>query len=48
MNGRVENELNQLFSIWDNKLCPGAQILIRQHGKTIYENCFGYGNIEHQ
>lgn len=48
MNGRVENELNQLFSIWDNKLCPGAQILIRQHGKTIYENCFGYGNIEHK
>ena len=27
---------------------PGSQVLIRQHGETVYEKCFGYGNLENQ
>ena len=23
-------------------------MLIRQHGETVYEKCFGYGNLENQ
>ena len=42
----MTEQLDQLFRMWDRGLCPGAQVLIRQHGKTLYEKCFGYGNLE--
>lgn len=48
MNSNKNVQLDQLFSLWNNGLCPGAQVLIRQHGKTLYEKCFGYGNLENQ
>ena len=44
MNSNMTEQLDQLFRMWDRGLCPGAQVLIRQHGKTLYEKCFGYGN----
>ena len=44
MNTNVSKQLDDLFRVWDNGLCPGAQVLIRQHGETVYEKCFGYGN----
>lgn len=47
MNDKITEELEKLFTIWDSGLCPGAQVLIRQHGKTLFEKCFGYGNLEH-
>ena len=48
MNTNVNKQLDDLFRVWDNGLCPGAQVLIRQHGETVYEKCFGYGNLENQ
>lgn len=48
MNTNVSKQLDDLFRVWDNGLCPGAQVLIRQHGETVYEKCFGYGNLENQ
>ena len=44
----MTEQLDQLFRMWDRGLCPGAQVLIRQHGKTLYEKCFGYGNLENK
>lgn len=43
MNSNMTEQLDQLFRMWDRGLCPGAQVLIRQHGKTLYEKCFGHG-----
>ena len=37
MNSNMTEQLDQLFRMWDRGLCPGAQVLIRQHGKTLYE-----------
>lgn len=48
MNTTITKQLDDLFRVWDNGLCPGAQVLIRQHGETVYEKCFGYGNLENQ
>ena len=48
MNSNMTEQLDQLFRMWDRCLCPGAQVLIRQHGKTLYEKCFGYGNLENK
>ena len=48
MNTNVNKQLDDLFRVWGNGLCPGAQVLIRQHGETVYEKCFGYGNLENQ
>lgn len=41
-------KVDALFQLWQQGLCPGGQILVRQKGKVIYENCFGYANLEHQ
>ncbi|WP_337424936.1 hypothetical protein [Alitiscatomonas sp.] len=46
MNTNVSKQLDDLFRVWDNGLCPGAQVLIRQHGETVYEKCFGYGKVQ--
>lgn len=48
MNSNMTEQLDQLFRMRDRGLCPGAQVLIRQHGKTLYEKCFGYGNLENK
>ncbi len=41
-------KIDALFGLWQQGLCPGGQILVRQKGKVIYEKCFGYANLEHQ
>src|SRR5450756_2544946 len=41
-------KIDALFQLWRQDLCPGGQILVRQKGKVLYENCFGYANLEHQ
>lgn len=48
MNSDMTKQLDQLFCMWNRGLCPGAQVLIRQHGETLYEKCFGYGNLENE
>lgn len=48
MNQQLETSLDQLFSQWQNGICPGVQALIRQSGQTLYEKSFGYANLEHQ
>ena len=34
----MTEQLDQLFRMWDRGLCPGAQVLIRQHGKLFTKN----------
>ena len=44
----TKHQLDALFEHCKNGICPGAQVLIRQSGKTIYEECFGYANLENK
>ncbi|HIZ78920.1 MAG TPA: beta-lactamase family protein [Candidatus Lachnoclostridium stercorigallinarum] len=48
MNQQMEQSLDSLFDQWQHGVCPGAQILIRQSGQTLYEKSFGYANLEHR
>lgn len=48
MNLKMTEQLDELFKLWNRGFCPGAQVLIRQHGETLYEKCFGYANIENK
>lgn len=48
MNQQLEASLDALSAQWQNGICPGAQILIRQGGQVLYEKSFGYANLEHQ
>ncbi len=48
MNRDFDNQVRELFSRWTEGICPGGQILIRRNHETIYEQCFGYGNLENR
>lgn len=48
MNREFDNQVRELFSRWTNGVCPGGQLLIRRNHKTVYEQCFGYGNLENR
>ncbi len=48
MNREFENQVRELFCRWTQGVCPGGQILIRRNHETIYEQCFGYGNLENR
>ncbi len=43
-----EKKMDALFSLWDNGLCPGGQVIVRKKGKIIYKQNYGYANIEHE
>ena len=36
MNTNVSKQLDDLFRVWDNGLCPGAPVLNRPQGETFY------------
>lgn len=48
MNELISKQIDDIFALWTNGICPGGQVLVQQHGKTIYERCFGYADIENR
>ena len=44
----LETRIDSIFALWQQGLCPGGQVLVRQHGKVLYSKNFGYANLEHQ
>lgn len=44
----LETRIDSIFTLWQQGLCPGGQVLVRQHGKVLYSKNFGYANLEHQ
>lgn len=42
----MEKKIDALFTAWQQGLCPGGQVLVIHKGKTVYEKCFGYANLE--
>lgn len=44
----LETRIDNIFALWQRGLCPGGQVLVRQHGKVLYSKNFGYANLEHQ
>ena len=44
----LETQLDSLFSPWKKDFCPGLQVLIRHHGRDVYEKCFGLANMEYR
>ncbi|MGD1961586.1 MAG: serine hydrolase domain-containing protein [Fulvivirga sp.] len=39
------DEINDLFSKWNNENSPGCAVLVYQDGKVIYDKAFGMANI---
>ncbi|MDG5788572.1 serine hydrolase [Evansella sp. AB-P1] len=46
--GQLEQEIDAIFSKWQQGLCPGGQVAVRKNGKVIYKGNFGYANIEYR
>lgn len=42
----VKQQIDSLFSLWQEGLCPGGQVLVRRKGELIYDRCFGYADAE--
>lgn len=44
----MEKRIDALFEKWTRGICPGGQVTVVYKGKTIYDKCFGYANLEDQ
>ena len=42
----MEKRLDGLFALWSKHPGAGGQILVTHKGKTIFEKCYGYANME--
>ena len=42
----ITEKIDALFEPWQQGLCPGGQVLVRQRGETVYDRCFGYADEE--
>ena len=42
----IQTQIDNLFSLWQEGLCPGGQVLVRQKGEIIYDRTFGYADVE--
>ena len=42
----IAKQIDNLFSLWQEGLCPGGQVLVRQKGEIIYDRTFGYADVE--
>lgn len=45
---QFDKKVREILPQWANGTGPGCQILIRKNHNMIYEQCFGYGNLENQ
>lgn len=48
MNAQKSAQIRQIFHHWSQGVCPGGQVLARQGGQTVFEECFGYADLENQ
>lgn len=39
-------EIRHIFKSWQRGLCPGGQVRVVQKGKVIFDECFGYSDLE--
>ncbi|MCL2549288.1 MAG: beta-lactamase family protein, partial [Symbiobacteriaceae bacterium] len=46
MDPSLFERFDALFSLWQDGVCPGGQVVMRHKGELIYDRCFGYANIE--
>lgn len=44
---RIRQTARRVFRLWDQGLCPGGQVQVRLKGQIVYDQCFGYANLEH-
>lgn len=42
----MQNKIDGLFQLWKDHPGAGGQVLVTHKGKTIFEKCYGYANIE--
>ena len=48
MTEQMKKQIDEIFHLWQNGVCPGGQVLIRQGGQFVYDRCFGYADIENR
>ena len=41
-------KIDALFTLWQQGLCPGGQVLVRHKGEVVYDRCFGYADVENR
>ena len=46
MDQQMKKRIDDLFTKWQQGMCPGGQVVVRHKGELIYDRCFGYANIE--
>lgn len=44
----LTKRIDSVFCRWDHPDTPGGQVLVKHHGKVIYDRCFGLANLEHR
>lgn len=42
----MHDRINEIFKLWQEHEGAGGQVLVVHKGKTIFEKCYGYANIE--
>jgi len=42
----LDNYISDIFSVLQNDTMPGASVLVSQNGEIVYQQGFGYANIE--
>lgn len=48
MNEQMQTRIRAIFHRWQQGICPGGQVLVRRGGQTVFEECFGYADVENQ
>lgn len=48
MNEQKLARIRQIFHHWSQGMCPGGQVLARQGGQVVFEECFGYADVENR
>jgi len=44
--GNVQEQIREVFKLWSKEKSPGGQVYVRKNGEMIFEECFGYADIE--
>lgn len=48
MTEQMRKQIDEVFHLWSDGVCPGGQVAIRKGGEYIYDRCFGYADIENR
>ena len=44
----ITNDIDGLFSMWENSNGPGGVVLVNQNNKTVFEKAYGLENISYK